>query len=370
MNLDRVTKAHSKDPKMKKEHVCSMHSRGGWMKICHEDSNHPCLVQPLEVHLGSNEAIHLSHLFKALFSWLASTVSSLDIHSNEKWVGLVWLPSNYVLQSGNELERVKGNHTVIMVTSSQKNTWVLSIFAWLDILERRDLVQPLKLFFVIRAPIVSDPCMSYGKAVKAKHIHDTNLTDGHTKQFRALVDACTNKKPTITSTLDRKVLRGSVLLSNQVLCTALKVIEAVLLDGQRSCLVPFLAVFTSSTNVGNGNDTAKVTNKDEPRGTEGGCERDVEATIAVEKSWVGTIKHQILLVHNEHWNLGAVLGLIKDLLSDEFVWVEPIHGGTKEHSRIFVWSRAIVLIDCVCRKKGSKGVEESWGIVVASAIRN
>ena len=79
------------------------------------------------------------------------------------------------------------------------------------------------------------------------------------------------------------LLRLRILLSNQIFGSMLKVVEAVLLAGQTTGLVPFLAVFATATNVGNRHDTIHVTKKCQPCRAEHGREGDVETSVAIEQ---------------------------------------------------------------------------------------
>lgn len=81
--------------------------------------------------------------------------------------------------------------------------------------------------------------------------------------------------------------------------------------------VPGLAVLPPASDVGHGQDPPHVPHEDEPRDAVAGRDGDVEAAVAVQEARVGAVQFDALLVHDEHGDLGAVLGRVEDLSQEE-----------------------------------------------------
>lgn len=77
--------------------------------------------------------------------------------------------------------------------------------------------------------------------------------------------------------------------------------------------VPGLPVLSSSSNVGNSQDSPQMSHKDEAGDAVAWRDGDVKTTIAVQKTWMGAVQFDALLVNNKHGDLSAILGGIEDL---------------------------------------------------------
>lgn len=56
-----------------------------------------------------------------------------------------------------------------------------------------------------------------------------------------------------------------------------------------------------------------MSDKNEPRDAVARCDGDVEAPVAVQKTWMGAIQFDSLLVNNKHGYLSAIFGGVEDL---------------------------------------------------------
>lgn len=77
--------------------------------------------------------------------------------------------------------------------------------------------------------------------------------------------------------------------------------------------VPGLPILSSSSNVGNSQDSPQMSDKDESGDAVARRDGDVETTVAVQKTWMGAIQFDALLVNDKHGDLSAILGGIEDL---------------------------------------------------------
>lgn len=96
------------------------------------------------------------------------------------------------------------------------------------------------------------------------------------------------------------------------LCHLVCVLNACLM---RLTFVPGLAVLPSTSDVGDGQHSAQMSDKDEARDAVTGGDGDVKASIAIEETRVGAIQFDALLVNDEHGDLSAILGGVEDLTS-------------------------------------------------------
>lgn len=77
--------------------------------------------------------------------------------------------------------------------------------------------------------------------------------------------------------------------------------------------VPGLPILPSSSDVGDSQDSSQMSDKDESGDAVAWCDGDVKTTVAVEKTRMGAIQLDALLVNDKHRDLSAVLGGIEDL---------------------------------------------------------
>src|SRR5450755_231934 len=112
------------------------------------------------------------------------------------------------------------------------------------------------------------------------------------------------------------------MLIDQVLRRGDAVVEDILLLQPHSGLVPLFAVFAASSKVGDGKHSPLLQPR-EPRRAEGGIERDVESTVAVEDGRIRAVELEAGLVDQEHRYARAVLAGKEDLLAFERAFLEP-----------------------------------------------
>lgn len=83
--------------------------------------------------------------------------------------------------------------------------------------------------------------------------------------------------------------------------------------GARLTFVPGLPVLSSSSDVGDSQDSPQMSDKDEPGDAVARRDGDVKTAVAVQETRMGAVQFDALLVNDEHGDLSAVLGGIKDL---------------------------------------------------------
>lgn len=59
-----------------------------------------------------------------------------------------------------------------------------------------------------------------------------------------------------------------------------------------------------------------MSDKDESGDAVARCDGDVKTTVAVQKTWMGAVQFDSLLVNDKHGDLSAILGGIEDLEKD------------------------------------------------------
>ncbi len=77
--------------------------------------------------------------------------------------------------------------------------------------------------------------------------------------------------------------------------------------------MPGFPVLSSSSDVGDSQDSPEMSDKDEPGDAVTRCDGYVKTAVAVQKTWVGAVQVDALLVNDKHGDLSAILGGIEDL---------------------------------------------------------
>ena len=181
--------------------------------------------------------------------------------------------------------------------------------------------------------------------MKAQHVHDTHGRKGDPVELRPLGHTGAYKQPAVGCAGNGQFIRGGVFLLDQVFGGSDEVIKDVLLFLQHPGLVPSLAVFTASPQVGHGVDAVVLEQDDvgdiEVRGGAG-----VEAAVGIKKGWTLSVEHEPFLVNDEHGDLGPVFARIEDLLGLIVVRIELDLGlaedlGSSGRNIIFVDGRGV-----------------------------
>lgn len=81
--------------------------------------------------------------------------------------------------------------------------------------------------------------------------------------------------------------------------------------------MPGLPVLSSSSDVGDSQDSSQMSDKDEAGDAVAWRDGNVKTAVAVKEARVGAVQFDALLVNNKHRDLGAILGGIKDLGVDK-----------------------------------------------------
>lgn len=77
--------------------------------------------------------------------------------------------------------------------------------------------------------------------------------------------------------------------------------------------MPGLPVLSSSTDVGNSQDSPHVFYEDETGDAVARRDGDVKASVAVQEARMGAVHFDALLVNDKHGDLSAILGGVEDL---------------------------------------------------------
>lgn len=77
--------------------------------------------------------------------------------------------------------------------------------------------------------------------------------------------------------------------------------------------VPGLPVLSSSSDVGDSQHSPQMSDKDESGDAVAWRDGDVKTTVTIQKTWMGAVQFDALLVNDKHGDLSAVLGGIEDL---------------------------------------------------------
>lgn len=158
----------------------------------------------------------------------------------------------------------------------------------------------------------------------------------------------------MAATFDDHALRAGPSFSYHIFSSSDEVVEHVEFLHLCAGFVPCLAIFRAAAEIGLRIDAAIV----EPYqsvGRERGCERDVEAAVAVEVYGVCAIFFQPFAVGEEHGHAGAVGRWVEYLLSDIVVGVEAFDLGTE--IKIGFARREIVAVDGAGIQERCEGVE-------------
>lgn len=83
------------------------------------------LIDPVEVEAAGDEGVGIRHLLDHLAGGFSRPVTRLGVHVDKEGVGLAGPATDHMLQGGDVLQRVQGNHAVVMVTGQQQHSRVL-----------------------------------------------------------------------------------------------------------------------------------------------------------------------------------------------------------------------------------------------------
>src|SRR5215469_2710063 len=117
------------------------------------------------------------------------------------------------------------------------------------------------------------------------------------------------------------MLRRRVFVVDQILGSSKPVIEHVLLLFEHALFVPVFTVLAAAAQIGDGKPSALL-KPPSVSWTPGRREADVEAAVTGHKKALRTILLEILFARDEHRDLRAVFGFVKDLLEIELTGVE------------------------------------------------
>lgn len=246
-------------------------------------------VNYVDVKAFGQESQYIGGFLDSLRCRLASAMARLLVDAQQNGIFLEFRVANSFLEGRNELERMQRADTIVVVGGQDQSRWVFRFGALrsVHIMQRRELVQVVKVLLLRWVSIIRAPSVANGELVEAQHIHDTmksiyfslghnkqaiylpNLSHSSSKQIRTLVDTRADQKASVGATLDGQTILGRVLILDQVLGSCLEVIEHVLLVQQATAVVPLLAIFATTSQIRIGEHTIECVDEHKPAEIEG-----------------------------------------------------------------------------------------------------
>ena len=108
----------------------------------------------------------------------------------------------------------------------------------LDIMQRRELHNLVKLIRILREAKFCDPRVPNRKLMIAQHVGDRYFCKGTSKQVRSSVDGCCRHETSVTAALQRKMLLVSEALTLEELSRRKQIIKSVLPVFTNATLIP------------------------------------------------------------------------------------------------------------------------------------
>ena len=109
--------------------------------------------------------------------------------------------------------------------------------------------------------------------------------------------------------------------------------------------VPGLPILSSTSDVSNCQNSSQMSDKYESGDAITWCDGDIKAPVAIEKSWVGAVQFDSLLVNNKHGYLSAILGGIEDLAKQkDRPFQKTMFRRKKKNNELVVYSKAYIIL--------------------------
>lgn len=110
-------------------------------------------------------------------------MSSFAVDTQQNWVGLELIVLDGVMKSGSEFQRMQWTDAIIMVGGRDQRGRILGIAAFrrANVMYWWQLHQILEMILLVGVSIVGDPCMSDGKFMETKQVHNTHLSNCRAK---------------------------------------------------------------------------------------------------------------------------------------------------------------------------------------------
>ena len=119
-----------------------------------------------------------------------------------------------------------------------------------NVMVRRVGEEPAELFGVVRGAILGDPVAGDEEAVVAEHVQQRHLADDGPVEVRPLRSDRAHEQAAVAASLSCNAGGVGVLLADEPLGAAVKVVEGVLLLVQHTAAVPALAVLVAAADTG------------------------------------------------------------------------------------------------------------------------
>ena len=214
----------------------------------------------------------------------------------------------------------------------------------------------------VGAAVFWNPAPADRELMVAKHVHHADCGKRHAGQIRTLCHGGTHKESAVGSAGDGQAVVGRVSFCDQVFPRGDEVVKYVLLLEQHAALVPILAEFTTTAQVGHGINAALLEQDNVGRGEARG-QRDVESAVGIKHGGAVAVEFQARLVDDEHGHHCAVLGGVEDLLALVSGRVEVDLGDVERRA---LACGHVVAEDARGVGERGEGVEELCGVLLAA----
>ena len=154
------------------------------------------------------------------------------------------------------------------------------------------------------------------------HVEQRHLTDHGPKELGVKRDHVAHQQPAVAATLDAQVPRCGDLAGDEILSHGSEVFKGTMTPLLQGRLMPAGAVLATATDVGHHIDSALGQPGQTCARVVVGCQRNLEATVAVEQRGIGAVQFQIRPGHFEIGDFGAILARGKVLCDLKAIGIE------------------------------------------------
>mmetsp|Transcript_18642 Transcript_18642/g.44888 ORF Transcript_18642/g.44888 Transcript_18642/m.44888 type:complete len:236 (-) Transcript_18642:1777-2484(-) len=224
------------------------------------------LLLPCEWRLKrlGQEGEHICDLLEHFGGRLARAVAALGVDVGKQGLFLASMLPQMMLNCGDELERVKWRHAVVVVSRQQQQRRIgAAIRRHLHVVYRRIVDDRGESAWVIAAAVVALPRSPDAELVVPQHVHDAHLGNAGPKEVWPLVGAGSHQQPTIRPALGRQPAWCGVSALDQIVCCGLEIVKAVLFLVEAAVVVPRKAILCPAPDVGHGVHTTELLHPDE-----------------------------------------------------------------------------------------------------------
>jgi len=154
--------------------------------------------------------------------------------------------SSDVLQLSDIFVTMRWDNSVIMVPSDNEHSWVLLLF---DGVKWRIFHYKVNITLISwDTSILFTPCCTHCKLIKPKHICNRDTSDDWGKQVWSLICNGSYECSSIRATLNAQMVSVSVSSLNEIFSGSYEIVITILLFVIGSISMPFLAIFSTTSN--------------------------------------------------------------------------------------------------------------------------